>query len=210
MPTGYTYEILENPDLTFQEFALRCSRAFGACIMMRDDDGKAIPSREKITISAEYHVKALEKALEKQEQYKDWHPEHPDFKAKVDEKYRSTIEHAFEQIEKINVQAQALKEMLTEVQAWNPPSSEHVNFKEFMVQQLEDTIKHDGSIEFYEKELERYNKPPDYQEQFAIEKEFIDHDIEYHKQHIKDIEEGNKERIKWTEILCNSLDIEFN
>lgn len=38
MPTGYTAGILDNKITTFSEFALLCSRAFGATIHMREDD----------------------------------------------------------------------------------------------------------------------------------------------------------------------------
>jgi hypothetical protein len=37
MPTGYTAMIEEREDVTFREFALTCARAFGACIMQRDN-----------------------------------------------------------------------------------------------------------------------------------------------------------------------------
>ena len=38
MPTGYTAIIEDKPGLTLREFALRCARGMGACIMQRDDN----------------------------------------------------------------------------------------------------------------------------------------------------------------------------
>ena len=44
MPTGYTDAIKDG--ITFQQFAMNCARAFGACVTMRDDPSdKPIPER---------------------------------------------------------------------------------------------------------------------------------------------------------------------
>ena len=37
MPTGYTAVIQDNLDISMKDFALVCARAFGACVMMRDE-----------------------------------------------------------------------------------------------------------------------------------------------------------------------------
>ena len=47
MPTGYTADIKDG--ISFQTYALNCARAFGACVMLRDEPG-------------DYHLKAMEKA----------------------------------------------------------------------------------------------------------------------------------------------------
>ena len=58
MPSGYTNKIKD--DISFEEFALSCARAFGACVEMRDDPGDAkIP--EEFTPSP-YYKKALDDA----------------------------------------------------------------------------------------------------------------------------------------------------
>ena len=46
MPTGYTCQI--ETGITFEQFALNCSRAFGALSNMRDDpSGTPIPNKIK-------------------------------------------------------------------------------------------------------------------------------------------------------------------
>ena len=37
MPTGYTLDLYNGKDITFEEFVLKCARAFGALIDMRDE-----------------------------------------------------------------------------------------------------------------------------------------------------------------------------
>ncbi len=37
MPTGYTAMFLENSEMTFEQWALQCSRAFGVLVHMRDE-----------------------------------------------------------------------------------------------------------------------------------------------------------------------------
>jgi len=39
MPTGYTADLNDGKQVTFQEFTMKCARAFGALIEMRDDLG---------------------------------------------------------------------------------------------------------------------------------------------------------------------------
>src|SRR5262245_44461330 len=47
MATGYTSIIHDNENVTFRDYILRCARAFGACIMQRED-GMAEPPKHRI------------------------------------------------------------------------------------------------------------------------------------------------------------------
>ena len=58
MPTGYTIDIYNGKKVTFKDFALNCARAFGACVMQRDDPADEKP---KIMPEESYHTKALKK-----------------------------------------------------------------------------------------------------------------------------------------------------
>jgi len=37
MPSGFTSDIYDGKKITFKDFTLKCARAFGACIHLRDD-----------------------------------------------------------------------------------------------------------------------------------------------------------------------------
>ena len=73
MPTGYTLDLYDVKDITFEEFALRCARAFGALISMRDEPIDApIPERFE---PSDYHLKELEKAKKRLKEVKKWNEE---------------------------------------------------------------------------------------------------------------------------------------
>lgn len=59
MPTGYTEILDRKPDTTFEQFALRCARAFGALAHMRDEKmDAALP--ESIEPSKTYHKRMVD------------------------------------------------------------------------------------------------------------------------------------------------------
>lgn len=61
MPTGYTADL--TLDTPFERFAMRCARAMGACVMMRDDPMDApIPDKWE---PDDYYRKRLEDAKAK-------------------------------------------------------------------------------------------------------------------------------------------------
>lgn len=67
MPSGYTSDIYEGKDISGKDFILKCARAFGATIMMRDEPlDKEIPVFEPST----YYIEVLEKAKNELEKYK--------------------------------------------------------------------------------------------------------------------------------------------
>lgn len=137
MPTGYTDAI--TADMTLEQFTMRCARAFGALIMMRDDSLDAqIP--EEFTPDAFYYER-VETA-----------------KAKVQQVASMTIAEAADSLQDENEQrAKTLAEriqrdadtrakyerMLAMVDAWEPPTRDHHGLKEFMQQQIRDSIKWD-------------------------------------------------------------------
>src|SRR5699024_10821555 len=59
MATGYTYPLHDGTPITFEQFALNCSRAMGAAIHQRDDNSDA-PITE-MTVD-DYYATAVAKA----------------------------------------------------------------------------------------------------------------------------------------------------
>lgn len=43
MPSCYTSDIADGKDVSFNDFVLKCARAFGACIEQRDDNANDKP-----------------------------------------------------------------------------------------------------------------------------------------------------------------------
>lgn len=131
MPTSYTSEIEKGQ--SFKEYALRCARAFGALMHMRDEPLDAAIRHPQPPL---FHTEALlacradiEKAL-----------------AMSDEEVVAVIEKAQKDHE-IKRKANSIlrdqyKEMISRVREWNPPG-EYYELQKFMVDQLEMSLKSD-------------------------------------------------------------------
>jgi len=137
MPTGYTYTIKDG--ITFKEFIMKCARAVGACIEMRDDPmDKPIP--EKFEPST-YHLENIERYRRQLNQVQ----------LMTDAEIESLEEHdrlkEIESIKQSELDRADLKlkyeDMLEQVKEWIPPSPDHENFKKFMLDQITESIEHD-------------------------------------------------------------------
>lgn len=139
MPTGYTAAVADGKIVKFADFAMACARAFGACITMRDDPAEAAIPDE--FLPCDYNLKALREAetelvrlcglSEDQKQMEAASTSAKRLKSWQDrETDKSTRKTRY-------------KAMLAEASAWEPPTTEHVELRSFMIQQLRDSIKWD-------------------------------------------------------------------
>jgi hypothetical protein len=141
MATGYTHDVADGKVTEFPAFALSCARAFGACITMRDDDpAKPIPDEFKPDTWCAKWADEAKGELERLEEMT--------FAARQ-AAYRADVAATEAVWEKSEAERKAKREryesMLAKVEAWTPPSDEHVELKKFMVSQLADSIKFDCS-----------------------------------------------------------------
>ncbi len=145
MPTGYTADV--KIDTPFNAFAMKCARAMGALIEMRDERMDAnIPEGFK---PSTYHHKEQQKATATLSDLVSMSA--ADAAARAEEDFQERLgQHRKFRDERIQLRA-AYERMLVLVKAWAPPSSDHANFKEFMIEQLKDSIKHDCDMEYYDK-----------------------------------------------------------
>lgn len=192
MPTGYTCVITENPEITFAQFALRCARAFGALIEMRDDPlDAAVPTEFE---EDEWHLRELLKA-----------------EARARELEVMTLEQASEQNDiahaghlKSWLEAQKrydeenalYRAMLSKVEAWTPPTKDHEGLKKFMAEQI--TV----SMHTYEWEKPTKGTP---QEWLNQARERAARDVAYHAEHWKKERENVTQRTAWVRDLRASL-----
>lgn len=144
MPTGYTHNI-ENDDFTFEDFALSCAKAFGACISMRDlPNNTPIPDEFKPDTYYQGKILEVQKQIEK----------HLNL---TDEDWVELCDKDFEQKESRRIQSlnnnikllDNYNKMLDKVKGWQAPSEEHVCLKEFMINQIQESIDFDCDIEYY-------------------------------------------------------------
>ena len=137
MPTGYTQKI-EN-GIEFNEFVLSCARAFGALISMRDEPSDA-PIPEKFEPS-DYHSKALVEAQKELKKYKTMSLERAEILSEGN--YKKELKYYAKQNRKDAKLKKKYEAMLTKVKKWTPPTKDHEELKNFMIQQIESSINWD-------------------------------------------------------------------
>lgn len=203
MPTGYTAGILDGKVKTFQQFAAQCIRAFGSAIHMRDEpwDKKYTPRKP-----SDYHSKAIaeaEKLLKKYANCSD--KEIIDLRSgqlETDRRYH------LNKIKEIEENFKKLNNILQEARDYTPPTSEHTGIKDFMIEQLRETIKYDGSTDYYDEKIESINKELSNLDPVVIRHKLIEeanHDLQYHKkEYDREVELCNKHN-EWAKQFLDSL-----
>lgn len=199
MPTGYTAMLQDNPDVPFADFAKQCARAFGACIMQRDDPHDALPDPNEQP--SRYHVEELEELRSRLA----WLGEASDVDllAEQDKAIADHVRSCKEGIEKKKQIEANYRRMLALAEAWEPPTPDHRGLKEFMVKQITESIDWDCDTSYWDSKELRVLTAADYRSQQI--KEVAD-DIEYHeKQNREEVDRCNQ-RNEWKRQLFASLE----
>lgn len=197
MPTGYTEAIKDG--ISFKQYALSCARAFGALVMMRDEPAdEPIPDEFK---PSDYHVKALAESEEKLRVFQSLSEE--DCQQEMEKERLKLIDSARKQIYENNDLLQKYNAMLRKAKAYCPPSPDHVEFKKFMIDQIEQSIKFDCSGNYYTNELKKLPANVGEWKKSKIDK--LMWDISYHtKENEEEINRTNSRNI-WIKKLRESL-----
>ena len=140
MPTGYTADVESGKVTDFRTFALRCARAFGACIMQRDESLEVLPEPRK---ESSYYLEALERARTRRETLEGMTPDEADEEA--ERQYADAVTRINESKARQAVELKRYAVMLEAVRAWRPPTPDHQGLKDFMVQQITESTKYLGS-----------------------------------------------------------------
>lgn len=195
MPTGYTAELMEKGQ-DFRTFALTCARAFGACIMQREDPMKEPPKKQD---ASDYHTKAVKEAQERLAALKAMSAEDQLTEGR---RLRTEAVHSAGKYHAKGLEENArLDAMTAQVRAWEPPSSDHKELKSFMLQQIE-TSRNDLSYstgrirEASEKTPEAY---------FVEAVSMAVRNVAYHVKEQEKENERNAGRNEWIDRLYESL-----
>ena len=203
MPTGYTNGILNGEIKTFDEFAKQCIRAFGAAIHMRDDDFNKEYEKRK---PDNYYINSLNTAKEKLEKIKK--ASDNDIIKKHTKELKAYRKTYIEKIKVIKKDKELLESFLNKAENFTPPTSEHENFKKFMIQQLQETIKYDYNSYYYEQELhdvnERLNNINANDIRDNLVKRYEKDILYYTEGYEKEVENCNTSN-EWVDTLLNSL-----
>ena len=200
MATGYTAGVQDGKITTLKDFTFRCARARGDCVMQRDDSSDALP---ELPEPSDYHAKALVKDGERIVELDAMSDE--DKAAMALKEYEA--EKAFREKSRADDAKSRARYslMLQRVRAWEPPSEEHAGLKEFMIEQLESSIKFDCH------ENSAHNRPPD-PAKYTPEAWFLravegaERSVLYHTKHNAEEIERTNGRREWIQALFDCFD----
>jgi len=196
MPTGYTAAIKDG--ISFEQYALGCARAFGACVTLRDErgGGEKIPDE---FVPSDYHSKALRAARDELATVLTMTEEQRNEAAKNawDDAERSRLA----MLEERRKTRAAYEAMLAKVNAWKPPTPDHAGLHEFMRTQIELSINFDCGGTYGTQPTPRLNGA-----QWAAERiEQLNSSIQYHeKKHAAEVERAAT-RTAWVRALRSAL-----
>lgn len=200
MPTGYTAIIQERPTISFPEFAWRCARAMGACVMQRDDPMQEPP---RLDAPNSYHRVKIEEAEAKLREVEQM--TEPERCSAAEKEFADEELRISSVIQEKRSTEEAYRRMLDMVKAWNPPTPDHQGLKDFMIQQITDSIKWDCDTEFYDRPIAKLTGD----EWRSKRLESLVSEIAYHLQHDAEEVERTRQRNEWKRQLAESLGMAF-
>ena len=138
MPTGYTDAVGKGEVVDFDDFARKCARAMGACIMQRDDPHDAPVKMDTVS---NYYSRSIK---EDKKDIKEFESMTTEEKLLKFSKYKAEqLIYHLNVIAKNSEVEKNYRSMLENVLEWEAPTEDHVGFKDFMEDQLTESIKFD-------------------------------------------------------------------
>jgi hypothetical protein len=203
MPTGYTAGIIDGKIKTFPEFAKLCMRAFGATIHMRDDSMEAefVP-REP----SKYYTEQIEKANQQLKQARELSDK--EIVSLRKSQLEESKKYHLESIERAKESRKALSEILMEAENYEPPTGNHIGIKEFMIQQVKDTIAQDCNTSYHDNNLEKIANELLSLNPAVIRFQMIadaEKNISYHKKESAEEVKRCNDSNKWVEDFLTSI-----
>lgn len=146
MPTGYTAPVQDGDITDLADYALTCARGFGAMVLLRDSDQSLEATRRYVeeqsyAEASGYYVDALRKSRERL----------TELRSMTDEQALAASRAAHDAVVEGNQRSERKRvaelaryeAMIEKVEAWEPPTEDHVAFKQFMLDQLRESVKFD-------------------------------------------------------------------
>lgn len=182
MPTGYTADVQSGKIETLQEYALGCINYDTPIPKEFEPEVKY----HKNAIATAEAVLAEELTLE-------------DSERRALAEHEKALSSFAESKLKTEGQLVRYESMLAKARDWVAPTEDHQNFKEFMEEQLESSIKFDT----YESDAPTKQTGSEWLESRL---QSAHRDVEYHTQKIKEEIKRTEDRNKWISDLRQSLD----
>lgn len=204
MPTGYTSGIIDGKITTFEQFATQCTKAFGATIHMRDD---SLDTPYEPRTPSEYYTDSLQSQKEELKKMKTISDE--EIIQELQSSWKENLEYHEKKLAEKRSNLEKLNIILESAKSWVPPTEDHVGLREFMINQLEMTIKGDGDPSYHEevimkikKEMEEGIDPKVYREERIEE---IEERISYYEAEVQNEIERCKNSNDWMKKFFESI-----
>jgi hypothetical protein len=196
MPTGYTSDLYDGKEVTFQNFVLHCARALNVFVELREEpQDEPIPDLFTPNSFHDEQRRAAEAKIARLEGLSD---------EEADELARSSYETAKREFEELVASRTQRRgrylAMLTQVRQWTPPSPDHEGLKAFMIQQLEDSMQSDCDMTFIT--APELQTAAEYKEQLLAAAR---RSLEYHAREYRMEVERVAKRNQWVRLLRQSL-----
>lgn len=196
MPTGYTSDIYDGKNVSAKEFIIKCAKAFGANIALRDEGMDVeIPIYEP----SDYHIKQIEKTKENIKKLANMTDE--EIQNEIEAAYNKKIEDNEKAVNRARVLENRYLLVLNDVQKWNPPTEDHVKLKEYAIDQLTQSIKHDCSTSYITEPVkETVNE-------YRISRlKYENENLEYHTKSYENEVQRTNEKNEWNRKLKESFE----
>lgn len=138
MPTAYTEPIESDPNFTFEAYALRCARAFGALVSLRDEPLDA-PLPDMLYPST-YYEENLKRC---DTEYAELIALSPEYQLAYGEKLKAdNLTEICDILARNKERLASYSAMKEKVLAWEPPTASHAaGLSEFMLNQLDSSAR---------------------------------------------------------------------
>lgn len=215
MPTGYTEIITRKPDLTFEEFVLRCCRNFGVCISMQDVSLDILPTKENIKSNNDesYYKNRIDETEKELKEFQSINWKNSVWQESIIKEKERDLSIYKERIQEKQKDQKLYERMLKKVNAWTPPTDNHNELKTFMIKQIQESIKYDCDTSYYDTEILKIQNELDigidFERLYFMQLDSYKKSHDYHTKQLNKICNQDDSRIKWMEDLCKSLGIEW-
>lgn len=194
MPTGYTAPVVDGEMTSPADFILNCARAFGALVSLRDSPRAPIPDELQ---PSTYHAEQAEAAQARLDDLLT--TDAGEAEAEARRAHDAAMGRWRDGRAKTDRVLGRLTEMRAAIVEWTPPTPDHEGLKEFMLDQLDQTIRYDGT---FDTPAPEFVPGP---ERLAARIAAAEWDIEYHTAEQERENERVAERNAWLAALRASL-----
>lgn len=201
MLTFYVAPLLDSDgNESFKTFALRCARAFGALVEMREQPLSNGTPRELPSIDLTYYQRQIQK--EERELTRLLAFADSEKREHGQRKINADIIVYENMLVKDHRENEILNAMIEKVDAWRPPTADHVELQKFMHEQLTICLNNDSYARDAIAKLKAKNPLNVYQESA----ETCQSNIIYNRKQITEKTARHKDRNEWVKQLWDSLE----